>query len=396
MPLRAVSEALGADVSWINGVAKIELSGKIITMQVGEKQAQVNGKAQALSAAPILQEGRILVPLRCVSEQLGAKVDYADRQVDIMPTDDMLPNLSTQYTLCQESGAYIYLQENGGRNLTRIDKNTDERVEISLPSTELLLLDVDNDMVYYRKVFTNADGNSEGYLCAATLDGSEEMKIGANYGSPQICDGYLYYLVKNSKTISFDLYRMGLKDGRPSGDGELVSGYVLGYSFAGGRIYTTAFDDKRFIMNLDGTDKQMIVRNRGDELDFDRVRDLDCGWFYAVNYERDKLYRFRSGVPYELVLDLSDSKMTLGSVKVLGNKIYHNVQIATEYTPGREGYVTGGLYEMDLNGNNRRTLTEDKAVKFYVLSDKILYQTQVGDGYPQAGGDWFEWRMIDK
>ncbi len=82
VPLRDVAEALGAKVTWTpltNGKSKIVLTrvGKSATLTVGSKTMQtMNGKSVAVDVAPYVRKGVTLVPLRAVSELLGAVVAW--------------------------------------------------------------------------------------------------------------------------------------------------------------------------------------------------------------------------------------------------------------------------------------------------------------------------------
>lgn len=78
VPLRGVFETLGASVVW-NGKDKsitAKKGTKTVWLKVGSKTAKVNGKALTITAAPIVQEGVTLVPLRFISESLDATVNW--------------------------------------------------------------------------------------------------------------------------------------------------------------------------------------------------------------------------------------------------------------------------------------------------------------------------------
>lgn len=84
VPMRAVFEALGADINWIGEEQMIiATSGnKIIVLKIGasilnycDVSTQEN-KNITLDVAPLIKEGRTLIPLRAVSEALGANVDW--------------------------------------------------------------------------------------------------------------------------------------------------------------------------------------------------------------------------------------------------------------------------------------------------------------------------------
>lgn len=87
VPLRFVAEALGARVGFDNltKVIRITLDTTEVTMQVNNPTAQVNGRAVALQVPPTVVNGRTLVPIRFVSEGLGAHVawDNATKTVTI-------------------------------------------------------------------------------------------------------------------------------------------------------------------------------------------------------------------------------------------------------------------------------------------------------------------------
>lgn len=84
VPVRFVSESLGATVDWdgVNRTVKMARSGKVITLKAGQKQALVNGKTIQFDASATIKEGRTFVPLRFVSEAYGAVVAWnPDKQL---------------------------------------------------------------------------------------------------------------------------------------------------------------------------------------------------------------------------------------------------------------------------------------------------------------------------
>lgn len=78
VPLRIVSEGLGATVSWSakQRRADIEMSGSSISLIAGQSYATVNGKRINLDASIEVKGGRTMVPLRFVGEQLGLNVKW--------------------------------------------------------------------------------------------------------------------------------------------------------------------------------------------------------------------------------------------------------------------------------------------------------------------------------
>ncbi|MGZ9584932.1 stalk domain-containing protein [Paenibacillus marinisediminis] len=78
VPIRFVSEALGAEVGWDNKsrTATVKYGKKTITLVVGKKEYELDGKKQSMDTVALLKDERTFVPIRFVSEGLGATVKY--------------------------------------------------------------------------------------------------------------------------------------------------------------------------------------------------------------------------------------------------------------------------------------------------------------------------------
>lgn len=93
VPLRFVSEALEAEVEWDGGkrLVLITQQDQEISMRIGSRNATINGRTQFVGVSAKLMDGRTVVPLRFVSEVLGAEVNWtppagnAKGKVSIMP-----------------------------------------------------------------------------------------------------------------------------------------------------------------------------------------------------------------------------------------------------------------------------------------------------------------------
>ncbi len=76
VPLRGVFERLGATVVYDNGQINATGNGRNIQLHIGSTSALVNGQTTNLDVAPFLVGARTLVPLRFISESLGANVNW--------------------------------------------------------------------------------------------------------------------------------------------------------------------------------------------------------------------------------------------------------------------------------------------------------------------------------
>jgi len=76
IPVRALAEALGAEVKYDNGEVIIQLDDVTIRLVINSNVAEVDGAAVNLDVAARVEDGRTLVPLRFVSEKFKARVNY--------------------------------------------------------------------------------------------------------------------------------------------------------------------------------------------------------------------------------------------------------------------------------------------------------------------------------
>ncbi|MFB9324433.1 copper amine oxidase N-terminal domain-containing protein [Paenibacillus aurantiacus] len=94
IPIRFVSEALGAKVAW-NGTTKkaaISLKTTSLVITIGKRSYTLNGAAKQMDTVALTRNQRTFVPLRFVSEGLGAVVQWdADARTVYINTDGKTP-----------------------------------------------------------------------------------------------------------------------------------------------------------------------------------------------------------------------------------------------------------------------------------------------------------------
>jgi len=78
VPLRFFGDVVGAEVLWDNEERKVTYTKKdrVIILYVDKKIAYVNGEEKELDVAPFIKNGRTLVPVRFVSENLDSLVEW--------------------------------------------------------------------------------------------------------------------------------------------------------------------------------------------------------------------------------------------------------------------------------------------------------------------------------
>ena len=78
LPIRTLIESLDGTAEWdgVEHKVTIELNGHSIILWIGKDTALVDGSKTTLDVAPMLINGRTYLPLRFISEHLGASVDW--------------------------------------------------------------------------------------------------------------------------------------------------------------------------------------------------------------------------------------------------------------------------------------------------------------------------------
>jgi len=94
VPLRGVLEQIGADINWNEATQTVraQMADRTIELQLGNREATVNGKSVSLAVPATRIGGSTMVPLRFLSEALGANVDWNESSQRVDITTDGSPN----------------------------------------------------------------------------------------------------------------------------------------------------------------------------------------------------------------------------------------------------------------------------------------------------------------
>lgn len=80
VPMRAIFEALGAGISWDDDTKTVTAvkGADVIKATIGNNIIDLNGQGKEIDSAPVIKDGRTLVPVRFISESLGYHVRWED------------------------------------------------------------------------------------------------------------------------------------------------------------------------------------------------------------------------------------------------------------------------------------------------------------------------------
>lgn len=126
VPFRKILETLGATVSWDESSKKViaQKGSTQIQLKIGSREAMVNGKGVSLDVSPEISGGRTFVPLRFVSENLGASVSWDGNSKSISIAYPLAQTVVSKVT----SGGYEQVSVKNGipvKLILRVGKSSD-------------------------------------------------------------------------------------------------------------------------------------------------------------------------------------------------------------------------------------------------------------------------------
>ncbi|MBO4897075.1 MAG: carbohydrate-binding domain-containing protein [Clostridia bacterium] len=203
VPMRAVFEAFGAKVKW-DGETKTVTSkkkSKTIELTIDSKEIKKNDETYESDVAPKIKDGRTLIPLRAVSELLGLDVSWDNDTRTVNITSDKeedeswkentgainLDNLSVSGDGLSADGKVITVSKGGDYTVTgeagdaQIVVDTEDKVKLRLSG--MSLKNESGSAIFIKnadKAYITLTEDTENYLeDAAVYEGADEKEKGA-------------------------------------------------------------------------------------------------------------------------------------------------------------------------------------------------------------------------
>ena len=132
VPIRMVVESLNGKADWDDQTqtATITKDSTIIKLKPGENKADVNGKAVSLNAPAIVINGRMMVPLRFIGENLGLKVDWDGATQTVKLSTPGYKEVAVASAGTIESGPEPVVQDK---------RKVLERIQAKVPGSEIVV-----------------------------------------------------------------------------------------------------------------------------------------------------------------------------------------------------------------------------------------------------------------
>ncbi len=167
VPLRVISEDLGARVEWSNSSITITKSGTPVILKLYSKTAIKNDQRVLLDVEPYLKNNQVMVPLRFLSETFGCNVSYKDAKVTIATSPLFINGVKvkvTQYEYHMTMGGVISQIKGNAYNKNIYDafiKNIGRKTDA--PASYSWRYNIDTIGAYYKNAqydFMDQNGKS--------------------------------------------------------------------------------------------------------------------------------------------------------------------------------------------------------------------------------------------
>lgn len=227
VPLRGVFEEMGATVLW-DGANRQVLASKgntNIRLTIGSTQADVNGSMVSLDSAAEIMNGATLVPLRFLSESLGANVEWQQENRLVAITTNGLPG----------DASYNNNQGDRAERIRKRERNRNERRADIVAANTVVPLILNNTL--------SSNGSRKGDRFSARVDVSGGQYYGdipqgtvfegvvrearpQRSNEPGVLDlDFTRMRLPNGRSVAFDgsLYSLDSGNVRTNSDGTLIA-----------------------------------------------------------------------------------------------------------------------------------------------------------------------------
>ena len=361
VPIRGVFEAMGAAVEWDNYTKTVEVSKGVteVRVQLDNHVALVDEKRISMDVPAVGLNGRIFVPVRFISEALGADVDWDNNTKTVYINENTynkdLGNILNGGRYATDGVWNYYILQDGvlvrENNETKMQEKITERTVCDLHILDdwIYCIGVDNGIQKVMRFLK--DGSSQ-----------KEIVIDGPVQSMQILNGWIYY----SPSDSNKLYRTSmdgtvtekvLEDGDFSPKNWFVQNSFIYYK-------NTAKAGAICCARINGTGIRALVY---DSYKY-RLKLIDDNYIYLVRDDGEKgFYRVPlvGGTPDKI---LDEAPLCLNSD---GYWLYAAVKTSNG---------SSLIKKQIKNGNETYTINEYKesdTPKSIYLSDQSIYYTLV-------------------
>lgn len=183
VPVRELCEALGATVTYKDGVINIKRGNDIIIMEIGENKTRVNGEVKKIpdGLTPKLinypnKSAKTMVPARFIAETLGKEVEFDSKTDTVLIYDTKTENNTTSMPSIIEATYSVTESSKLILTLTADDDFSDDVSSFTLPSPTRVVFDIPNTSL---KLKSNTLSFSDSVITTARFghDGINKTRV---------------------------------------------------------------------------------------------------------------------------------------------------------------------------------------------------------------------------
>ncbi|MDR6551552.1 stalk domain-containing protein [Paenibacillus qinlingensis] len=391
VPLRKIFETLGSQIQWDNTTRTVTATkGDIlITYKIGEKNGYKNGKSVTLEVPGVISNGSTLVPLRFVSEALGALVAWngETKRIDITHHENVTAEVKATETSyipsinrlngSQVGSVYVdgnwiyYTHPMDERKIykMKLDGSMNTKIGDKVSTNHLI---VDKDWIYFSTFEVighprdfNLSPENGVYKMKTDGSGLQKLLSGTSIGAMSLTGETIYY------TKQFDTSNVNMVKTDGTGN-QLAYKNVWNYQVVGDTLYynqESRLPVDFYEMKLDGTNKRKLMRNISP-----RYQVINNSLFYTDgSYLMERLINEPEKEPTKII-ELNT----------------YNLVVVDEHTVIFQKKNDNKLYKVDLISKNVTLLHESAVQSFDVAGDfiKVTFANPITFS-------WINWKTKD-
>ena len=122
VPIRLISENLAIEVTWNKDSKEVSLKGldKDVVLKINDKYYQVGQEKRLADVPPQIKNGRTFVPLRLVAELFGKNVDWNPNNRQVLISDHSKKNFEIAKLVRVVDGDTIIVDRGNGQETVRL------------------------------------------------------------------------------------------------------------------------------------------------------------------------------------------------------------------------------------------------------------------------------------
>lgn len=173
VPLRKLSEALGFTVDYVAETQQITVTGKAgsIVLTVGSNSALVNGEERTLDVPVMVRDGVSYLPVRFVSENLGAQVLWDDATQTVSVTTFSIQDLFEKAMAASSPGLVVDQKMSGTINVEMIMSMQGMEITMAVPATMMVHTYKGDMLTKLTMTMPGIFGNEKMEMMSAVKDG---------------------------------------------------------------------------------------------------------------------------------------------------------------------------------------------------------------------------------